>query len=183
MAATNKDITFEMQERRFREDLFFRLNVIPIEVPPLRERLEDIAQLAQQFVTLSAQRLKRPVPRLTEADLLKLQGYHWPGNIRELQNVIERAVILSQANRLSFDLPETVLAKNTPLGRLSASPDTPIVRESDRKQRDRQAIIAALEQSGGKVAGRGGAAEILDLKPTTLASRIKTLGIKKSADP
>ena len=182
VAATNKDLRLEMQERRFREDLFFRLNVIPIEVPPLRERLEDIAQLAQQFVTLSAQRLKRPAPRLTEANLLELQGYHWPGNIRELQNVIERAVILSQANRLSFDLPKTVLAKSAPLPGLSPSPDTPVVRESDRKQRDRQAIIAALEQSGGKVAGRGGAAELLGLKPTTLASRIKTLGIKRSAD-
>lgn len=182
VAATNKDLTLEMQERRFREDLFFRLNVIPIEVPPLRERLEDIAQLAQQFVTLSAQQLKRPAPRLTEANLLELQGYHWPGNIRELQNVIERAVILSQGNRLSFDLPGTVLAQSAPLPGLSASPDTPIVRESDRRQRDRQAIIAALKQSGGKVAGRGGAAEILDLKPTTLASRIKTLGIIKSAD-
>ena len=180
LAATNRDLKAEMQAKRFREDLYFRLNVVPIEVPPLRERLEDTPQLAARFVELASQQLKRSVPRLTQANLVELQRYDWPGNIRELQNVIERAVILSQGNRLQFDLPEP---QGAPARGSPPTPSTqaPVLREADRKQRDREAIIAALAKAGGKVAGRGGAAEILGLKPTTLASRIKTLGIKNPA--
>ena len=151
LAATNRDLKVEMQARRFREDLYFRLNVIPIEVPPLRERLEDISQLAAHFVNLASQQLKRPVARLTQANLLALQGYDWPGNIRELQNIIERAVILSQGERLQFDVPDA--GRRPPItapedGNESVSR---IMREGDRKQRDREAIIAALETSGGKI--------------------------------
>ena len=183
LAATNRDLKAEMQAKRFREDLYFRLNVVPIEVPPLRERLEDIPQLAVRFVELASQQLKREVPRLTQANLLELQRYDWPGNIRELQNVIERAVILSQRDRLQFDLPEAVrpqVHQTSDAARPPATEEHPL-REIDRKQRDREAIIAALEKAGGKVAGRGGAAEILGVKPTTLVSRIKALGIKKPA--
>lgn len=178
LAATNRDLKAEMHAKRFREDLYFRLNVIPIEVPPLRERLEDVPQLAVHFVLLASQQLKRSAPKLNQANLLALQNYDWPGNIRELQNVIERAVILSEGNRLKFDLPEL---RQMPVSEaVRSQPDKKkILSEAERKRQDREAIIAALEKAGGKVAGRGGAAEILGVKPTTLASRIKSLGIKK----
>ncbi|NIR91697.1 MAG: PAS domain S-box protein [Gammaproteobacteria bacterium] len=180
LAATNRDLKAEMQARRFREDLYFRLNVIPIEIPPLRERVEDIPQLAAHFVELASRQLKRPAPKLTQANLLELQRYHWPGNIRELQNVIERAAILSQGNRLQFDLPDAKQAP-PPESVSSGSAEVQILREADRRQRDREAIIAALQKASGRVAGRGGAAEILGVKPTTLTSRINALGIKKPA--
>ena len=157
VAATNRDLKAETQSKRFREDLYFRLNVVPIDVPPLRERPEDIPQLAGHFVEIVSQQLKRSVPRLTEANLLELQRYDWPGNIRELQNVIERAVILLQGSRLRFGLPEAVPAAGAPAVKASRSLSSSeaLLRESDRKERDRDAIIAALERAGGKVAGRG----------------------------
>ena len=178
LAATNRDLKAEMQAKRFREDLYFRLNVVPIEVPPLRERLEDVPQLAAHFVGLASQQLKRSAPKLNQANLLTLQNYGWPGNIRELQNVIERAVILSEGKRLQLDLPDS---RQPPVSEPAQSKfgEKRILREAERRKQDREAIIAALEKAGGKVAGRGGAAEILGLKPTTLASRIKALGIKK----
>ena len=183
IAATNRDLKAEVQARRFREDLYFRLNVIPIEVPPLRERLEDIAQLAAHFTRQACGKLGRPCPKLTQASIAQLQSYDWPGNIRELQNIIERAVILSRDGRLHFDLPRG--------GSLAASQDSnvavrrhgpePLSPEAARRQRDREDIIAALRKANGKVFGSGGAGEILGVKPTTLASRIKALGIEKPA--
>ncbi len=181
VAATNRDLKREVEVGQFREDLYYRLNVFPIELAPLRQRSEDIQRLAEHFLRQAARTLKRPCPVFTEADLQQLQNYGWPGNIRELQNVIERAVILAQDNQLQFDLPgatSTQIAEAAD-GERSASPDGEIIRESDRKQQDREAIIAALEKSSGKVGGRGGAAEILGIKTTTLHSRIKALGIKK----
>ncbi len=181
IAATNRDLKAEMQAKRFREDLYFRLNVVPIEMPPLRNRLEDVPQLAAHFIRLASQKLRRPTPRLTEADLLQLQRYDWPGNIRELQNVIERAVILSQGGRLSFELPQA-FPETPPPAPADAVP-TPgrgtFVPEAERKKRHRAEIVAALEQAKGKVFGPGGAAELLGVKPTTLASRMKALGIKR----
>lgn len=181
IAATNRDLRAEVQARRFREDLYFRLNVVPIEIPPLRHRPEDIPQLAVHFVRLASQRLKRPAPRLTQANLMQLQRYDWPGNIRELQNIIERAVILSQGSRLQFDLPQSGSKIVTPVRRDKepAATPHPITSETERQRRDRESIIAALQQANGKVFGPGGAAAILGVKPTTLASRIKVLGIKK----
>ena len=105
IAATNRDLKQEVEQRRFREDLYYRLNVFPIQIAALRERKEDLAVLAGHFVDLSARGLKRPLPRLTHANLLTLQAYDWPGNVRELQNVVERAVITSAGGKLQFDLP------------------------------------------------------------------------------
>ena len=183
IAATNRDLKAEVQAKRFREDLYFRLNVVPIEVPRLRERLEDVPRLAAHFIALASQKLKRKTPKLTQANVLQLQRYLWPGNIRELQNIIDRAVILSNDGRLHFDLPqqdELVSSADFGIGESTklANPATP---EAARKQRDREGIVAALEKSNGRVSGAGGAAEILGVKPTTLYSRIKSLGIEKPA--
>lgn len=183
IAATNRELKAEVQAKRFREDLYFRLNVVPIEAPPLRERLEDVPQLAAHFIELASQKLKRKTPKLTKANVLQLQRYVWPGNIRELQNIIDRAVILSNDGRLHFDLPlQDELLSSTEFGveesTRVANPATP---EAARKHRDRENIVAALEKSNGRVSGAGGAAEILGVKPTTLSSRIKSLGIDKPA--
>lgn len=181
VAATNRDLASEVRAGCFREDLYFRLNVIPIEVPPLRERVDDIAQLTVHFARLACEKLGRPCPKLTRENIVQLQSYHWPGNIRELQNIIERAVILSRNGRLDFDLPprdpptgwESANAAVRPCAPASQSP------EAVRRKRDREDIIAALRKANGKVFGSGGAGEILGVKPTTLASRIKALGIEK----
>ena len=107
VAATNRDLKKAVAAGRFREDLFYRLNVFPIQVPPLRERMDDIPLLAKHFVELSAKELKCAKPRLTRAAVAQLQSYDWPGNVRELRNVIERAVILARGGALEFDLPIT----------------------------------------------------------------------------
>jgi len=181
VAATNRDLKSEVQAKRFREDLYFRLNVIPIEVPPLRDRAEDIPQLATHFVELACRKLQRPTPKLTQGDIVRLQSYHWPGNIRELQNLIERAVILCGDGRLCFDLPRADAPAHQAVASdaVAQSPQRGITPEAARKQSHREDIVAALERSKGKVFGPGGAAELLGVKPTTLASRIRALGIEK----
>ncbi len=181
IAATNRDLKREVEEGRFREDLYYRLNVFPIEVPPLRKRKEDIPLLAAHFLELTAKKLKHPKPKLSQANMNQLQNYSWPGNVRELQNVIERAIITSQSNKLHFDLPAGQSAQGDP----SPGRGTTVTEEHPRvltfeeiKQLDRNNLLAALKQTGGKVFGKNGAAELLDTRPTTLASRIKRLGLK-----
>jgi PAS domain S-box-containing protein len=171
IAATSGDLKQEVRRGRFREDLYFRLDVFPIESAPLRERRDDIPLLAAHFVEGERRKLKREL-RLTEGDVRRLMQYDWPGNVRELENVIERAAILARHARLRIDLPNTKLA--TPSAQASSSR---LLTDEERRERDRANILAALESCGGKVFGRGGAAELLDVKPTTLASRIKALGI------
>lgn len=107
IAATNRDLKKEVDAGRFRQDLFYRLSVFPIEIPPLRERRDDISPLAVHFLQQCAQRMNRPAPRLTQVAMNQLSGHNWPGNVRELQNAVERAVILSQTGSLSFDLHES----------------------------------------------------------------------------
>ena len=114
IAATNRDLKREVEEGRFREDLYYRLNVFPIEVPPLRKRTEDIPLLAAHFLELSAKKLNHPKPKLSQANMNQLQTYDWPGNVRELQNVIERAIITSQSDKLRFDLPAGKVRDTTP---------------------------------------------------------------------
>ena len=183
LAATNRDLKQEVQAKRFREDLYYRLNVFPIEIAPLRERKEDIALLASHFVELSAEQLNRPRPCLTQANLLQLQRYEWPGNIRELQNVIERAVITANSGRLRFDLPTNEKPDASEGRDLSAESDQAgrvgIITYDDLLRIERESIVAALKQTEWKVSGRGGAAELLGIKPTTLASRMKKMGIKR----
>ncbi|WP_147018626.1 sigma-54 interaction domain-containing protein [Methylorubrum extorquens] len=178
IAATNRDLKEEVRRGRFREDLYFRLNVFPLTSAPLRERREDVPLIAQHVLKAAARRLNRTDLRLTEADARRLSRYDWPGNVRELENVIERAAILAERGRLRFDLPE---ARGT--GPVTPAPEPPAdlgrpLSEEERRARARSEIEAALHISGGKVFGAGGAAELLGLKPTTLRSRMKVLGIE-----
>ncbi|MBX9709566.1 MAG: sigma 54-interacting transcriptional regulator [Xanthobacteraceae bacterium] len=173
IAATNRDLKQEVQRGRFREDLYFRLNVFPIQSASLRERREDIPLLAQHFLMSESKALNSEL-RLSEADVRKLSRYDWPGNVRELQNVIERAAILAQNGRLRIDLPEThaVVSDNR-----KGEPRPAILTDEELRAQERANIAAALKACNNKVSGAGGAAELLAMKPTTLASRIKALGL------
>jgi transcriptional regulator with GAF, ATPase, and Fis domain len=180
IAATNRDLKQEIEAGRFREDLYYRLNVFPVEIAPLRQRKEDIAVLVAHFVDLSARKLNRPQPRLTQANILTLQRYDWPGNIRELQNVIERAVITSNAGRLSFNLPTGTKPKNPSLSdTLNATEEAEIIPDDEMRRRERENILAALKRTKWRISGKGGTAELLGIKPTTLASRMKKMGISR----
>jgi transcriptional regulator with GAF, ATPase, and Fis domain len=177
VAATNRDLKKEVAAGRFRQDLFYRLGVFPLEVPPLRERSEDIAPLAAHFVGLAAKRMNRPVPRFTKAHAGQLAAHDWPGNIRELQNTVERAVILAQNGPLQFELPQTAVPHSVSTTTTPGETASILTRE-DWKRTERESIATALKQCGGKIFGPGGAAELLNMKPTTLASRIKALAIR-----
>jgi PAS domain S-box-containing protein len=180
IAATNRDLTKEVDEGRFREDLFYRLRVFPIEVPPLRERRGDIAPLAANFIRQSARKMNRPEPPITQAALTQLTTYDWPGNVRQLQNVIERSIILWEGGPLVFDLPVSDTTDYPDeIPKLSAK-QTLLTRE-ELKRRERESIVAALKEANGKIFGPGGAAELLGMKPTTLSSRISALGLNRKA--
>ena len=177
IAATNRDLKKEVAAGRFRQDLFYRLSVFPIEIPPLRERRDDIAPLVTHFVKQAARRMNRPVPRLTPAVLTQLTAHDWPGNVRELQNAVERAVILSQHAPLNFDLPDPQATGIKPVP--PQPPHAGLLTRDELKRHERESITAALTQAGGKIFGKDGAAELLGMKPTTLASRIKALGLSR----
>ncbi len=161
-----------------REDLYFRLNVFPVETVPLRDRREDIPLLAQHFLTSESKSFKSDL-RLSEGDVRRLMQYDWPGNVRELQNAIERAAILAQNGRLRIDLPIQQGGTDLPAASRRPKNGAPavILTDDEMREHERNNILAALKASGGKVFGKGGAAELLAIKPTTLASRIKSLGI------
>ena len=184
IAATNRDLQSEVKAGRFREDLYYRLSVFPIHVPPLRQRNEDIAILAEAFMRSFCNKAGRDPIDLTPDGIRNLRAYHWPGNVRELKNVVERAVILSPGRVLNFDgiLP------------LETTPPTPkaTVRIVDRssegtvprtagelRELERVNMLQALDKSGWKISGESGAARILGLAPSTLASRMKSLGIRR----
>ena len=155
----------------FREDLFYRLNVFPILVPPLRERAEDIPALVKHFAAKFGRRLGRPLTTVPAATMLALQRWEWPGNIRELENVIERAVILSKGSVLQVPLSAV---KWTRTERSPAAPPTPTFRDGER-----ELILKALRESKGIIAGAEGAAARLGLKRTTLQSKMRKLGISR----
>jgi transcriptional regulator with GAF, ATPase, and Fis domain len=178
IAASNRDLKKEVDEGRFRQDLFYRLSVFPIEVPPLRARREDVVPLAAHFIRQSARRMNRREPQISKAALDQLASYHWPGNVRELQNTIERAIILWQEGPLTFDLPASQPAE-APGERAKSAGNAALVTRDELKRQERQAIINALKQTNGKVSGPGGAAEMLGMKPSTLASRISSLSINR----
>ncbi|WP_411389169.1 sigma 54-interacting transcriptional regulator [Pseudomonas sp. MPB23] len=174
VAATNRNLREEVQAKRFREDLYFRLNVFPLQSPALRERPMDIAPLAMHFIKEIGKRLNLPGKRLRASDMERLQRYSWPGNIRELQNVIERALITSPEPHLNLDLPDDSAQA------LPARPDvTPtILTDEQIRLLERNNTLAALHACQGRLFGKDGAAQLLGLKPTTLASRLKRLGIE-----
>jgi transcriptional regulator with GAF, ATPase, and Fis domain len=180
IAATNRDLKSELKARRFRTDLYYRLSVFPIEMPPLHLRKEDIPLLAEFFLDVAARKLQRPRPKLTQANIVELQNYDWPGNVRELQNVLERASIIARSNTLHFDLSLGPMRYNSVQHNGSftkAATDTEIMVDAEIKRLERINIVKALHKSGGKIYGPGGAAELLEVKPTTLASRIKKMEI------
>ena len=175
IAATNRDLKKEIEAGRFRQDLYYRLNVFPIDVAPLRDRLDDIPVLAEHFLELASKELKLPRRRLTQANVVDLQIYDWPGNVRELRNLIERSVIISKSAVLRFDLPSRHQRK-------SAGSSIDPVPYPEIRRRERDNLLAALQATQWKIYGPGGAAEVLQVKPTTLASRVRKMGLKKPAD-
>jgi PAS domain S-box-containing protein len=180
IAASNRDLKKEVDEGRFRQDLFYRLSVFPIELPPLRERPQDIAPLAAHFMRQSARRMNRHEPQIGKPALDQLAAYQWPGNVRELQNIVERAIILWDEGPLAFELPAPRANENPP-GPAKSTSRGPVVTRDELKRREREAIINALKQTHGRVSGPGGAAELLGMKPSTLASRISAMGINPKA--
>jgi transcriptional regulator with GAF, ATPase, and Fis domain len=177
IAATNRDLCAEAEAGRFRQDLYFRLSVFPIELPPLRRRVEDIPVLAEHFLALAARKLGRPKPRLSLADAQRLQRYGWPGNVRELQHVIERAVILAEGGRPMIELPADHAAPPRARPTEIRHRDDRVLTDAEVRRLEADNIRAALRRTAGKVSGPGGAAELLGIRPTTLASRIKVLGL------
>jgi transcriptional regulator with GAF, ATPase, and Fis domain len=180
IAATNHDLPAEVRAGRFREDLYYRLAVFPIELPPLRARRDDIRLLVAHFLPRAARRLGIAEPRITREHCETLERLDWPGNVRELENLIERVVILSRDGRVHLDL---VLPDRTPtsaaLVRLSHGDD--IVSENERRRRERANILAALERTRGRIYGPGGAAALLGVKPSTLQSRLRAFGVRARA--
>ena len=180
VASTNRDLAREVAAGRFRQDLYYRLSVFPLEIPPLRQRRDDILPLAQHFAGVIARRLGRPTPRISQAARATLEAYDWPGNVRELQNAVERAMILSTGTGLRFDLgPKGLSAAGSkaapPTVGSAATPS--LWTRAELKRKEKESIALALKQARGRVFGPGGAASLLGMKPTTLASRIRALGI------
>jgi len=179
VAATNRDLAKEVAAGRFRSDLYYRLNVFPLKVAALRERKEDIPALATHFVELSAKELGWPKPRLTRAGIETLNNYDWPGNIRELRNVIERAVISARGGALEFDLlgngPDPTLCKRADFNQ--AEPE--YLTEQEIRRRERANVFAVLQKTSWRIKGPNGAAELLGVNPSTLISRIEKMGLKR----
>jgi formate hydrogenlyase transcriptional activator len=166
IAATNRNLEKAVKEGRFREDLFYRLNVFPIEVPPLRERREDIAMLSWSFVKEFGNSMGKRIDEIADESMSTLREYHWPGNVRELRNVIERAMILCHGPTLNIKLSHTTLR-----------PSTLNLRAGSIDEAEREIILQAVEQCNWRIRGANGAATLLDIKPTTLESKIKKLGL------
>ena len=162
IAATNRNLESAVQERAFREDLFYRLNVFPIVIPPLRERMDDLPALVWTFVDEYAQALHKQIDSIDKDSMAALRRYHWPGNVRELRNVIERAVIVARGPRLTVDVPSVASTERTSM-RLA---------DCEAEQ-----IRRVMDSVGWRVRGAGGAAELLGIKPNTLDSRMTKLGI------
>jgi PAS domain S-box-containing protein len=179
IAATNRDLKSLVHARRFREDLYYRLSVFPIEVPPLRERKDDIPSLAKHFLEAASKRFSRSGLHLTASQIRQLQNYDWPGNVRELQNVIERAVITSRLGSLSLDIPAPESGSPGPaVTRSRSREESEVITDMEMTRRMRENMAAALKRSGGRIYGPGGAAELLGIRPSTLSTRIKKLGLK-----
>jgi DNA-binding NtrC family response regulator len=191
IAATNRDLAADVARGRFRADLYYRLNVFPIEVPPLRERPQDVPLLAEAFMRRCASRLGKPLQRIAPPSLARLQHYDWPGNVRELQNVIERAAVLSTGPELTVDwelatvrpgaLP-AVASRSPPAGEAPGPPaeargSAEVLSLEDLERRH---IVDVLRRTRGVIEGPHGAARLLDLKPSTARFRIRKLGIRRS---
>jgi len=166
IAATNRDIEQEVKDGKFRKDLFYRLNVFPIVIPPLRERPEDIPLLVEAVVKEFQKRMRKEIESIPKKTMQALQSYSWPGNVRELRNLIEHAMILSKGKTLDVHVPKRASSETDATGNL--------------EDMERLHMVAVLEKTGWRIDGQGGAAEVLGLKRTTLQSKMKKLGIKRS---
>jgi transcriptional regulator with PAS, ATPase and Fis domain len=171
IAATNRNLEKEVAEGRFRLDLYYRLNVFPITLPALRERKEDIEDLVSHFISMFSKKSGKKVSGMSNLVMRKLHTYSWPGNIRELENIIERSVLLAKNETImDIDLPVLLIKDDI----LSDDGQVKTIHENERVH-----ILAILKQTNGKIWGTGGAAELLNIPPTTLSSKMKKLGIKK----
>jgi transcriptional regulator with GAF, ATPase, and Fis domain len=180
IAATNRDLKNQVAAGRFRDDLYYRLNMFPIKAAPLRDRKEDIPVLAAHFIDSAVRELGCKRPRLTDAGIKTLQDYEWPGNVRELRNVIERAAILAQGDALVFDFGVTQAGPRSPELEDKYKPEPEYLTEAEIRRRERTNILAVLQKTGWKIKGPDGAAELLEMNPNTLISRIEKLGLKRS---
>jgi transcriptional regulator with GAF, ATPase, and Fis domain len=183
ISATNRDLGQEITAGRFREDLYYRINVFPLRLPPLRDRKEDIPLLINHFLDLTSRRLNRPKPRFTQSDIKSLAQYDWPGNIRELQNIIERAVITSHLGKpdasissLAYQGVRTTILSARTRGHFDKD-KSGILTDAEIRRLERENMIKALCVCNGKIYGPGGASEKLGIKPTTLISRLKKTGV------
>ena len=165
IAATNRDLQAGVAHRQFRSDLYYRLNVFPLRLPPLRERKDDIPALVRYFVRKFARRMNKHIESVPTETMAALQGWAWPGNIRELENFIERSVILTSGSILNVPLAELASHDSVPEGSLHSV--------------EREHIVRALRESGGVIAGQRGAAARLGVKRTTLQSMITRMGISR----
>lgn len=182
VAATNRDLEKEVRAGTFREDLYYRLSVFPLYAAPLRERLEDVPILAAHFLEKACLRLGVKPLALKRRHVEGLSDYDWPGNIRELQNIVERAVIGAQSGPLEFALPlatDIVRRRPSVQGDDAVLPRT-VLKHSEVKRQERENLLAALESAHWRISGPNGAAKLLGLKPTTLASKIKALGLRET---
>jgi PAS domain S-box-containing protein len=179
IAATNRDLKALVDQGRFREDLYFRLNVFPIHSASLRQRVKDIPLLTQHFLEKSCARSGKPLLKISLGELKKLQSYDWPGNIRELENVIERQVILSRGDTVRFDGLAISPGSVTMVDPIDGAKQG-VLTKAEMQQRERRNILIAMEQSHGKVFGQNGAAELLGMKPTTLSSKLAKFKIVAS---
>jgi PAS domain S-box-containing protein len=182
IASTNRNLEELIVEGKFREDLFYRLSVFPVDVPPLRERGDDVIQIAQHFLDQTCMDFGREAMLLTRSQANELRNYGWPGNIRELKNVVERAVILSPSNVLRLDLsmpnPGSDVVDTQPAA-TAKEVGAGVLTEKEMREFQKKNLMAVLEQTNWRVSGPGGAAEILGVRPTTLADRVRTFGLKK----
>jgi PAS domain S-box-containing protein len=177
IAATNRNLQDLIRDGKFREDLYYRIHVFPINIPPLRQREEDVILLAETFAEKFAKKMGRKVNPFNAEARMRLKAYHWPGNVRELQNVIERAVITSAEGNLNLEraLPDL------PLERANAveSSEIRVWKSQEMEELERKNLLRALELTGWRISGKDGAAHLLDLKPSTFTSRMKALGIQR----
>jgi formate hydrogenlyase transcriptional activator len=187
IAATNQDLEECMRTGRFRQDLYYRLSVFPLRLPPLRERPEDVPPLVSHFVKRFAERQHKAAPHVSREAMELLTAYDWPGNVRELQNIIERAVILARGGIIGQELvpvragthPAAPLAEHVPSAQPERHPPAAGSSVVPFSEAERRAILRALDLTGWRISGRGGAADVLGLKPTTLHAKMKKLGIHR----
>jgi transcriptional regulator with GAF, ATPase, and Fis domain len=181
ISATNRDLAAMRKEGRFREDLYYRLSVFPLRLPPLRERGDDVVLLADHFARKFARKLGREPILLTESCRMRLRAYDWPGNVRELANVIERALITARGGRLNLDCAVPPPDPGVPRAFAAAESagESEIRTVAEMESLERENLRLALAKSDWKVSGAGGAAERLGMKPTTLNSRMKALGLRR----